>query len=112
MKDYLIHRHPRTHHVEVSVVRLGEDGKPDPDQPTYVLPHLVKHSPTGFEYGYMGSGPSDLARSIVGDWMGTDDPDPRFYMAVKKMLIAPLPQEEDFHVVTSAPLRFLLGDPA
>jgi hypothetical protein len=29
------------------------------------LPHVVRHSPTGFEWGYSGSGPADLALSIV-----------------------------------------------
>lgn len=29
------------------------------------LPHVVKHSPSGFEWGYNGSGPSDLALSLL-----------------------------------------------
>lgn len=29
------------------------------------IQHVVKHSPTGMEFGYGGSGPSDLARSIL-----------------------------------------------
>ncbi len=29
------------------------------------LPHVVHHSPTGFEWGYGGSGPADLALSIL-----------------------------------------------
>jgi len=28
------------------------------------LPHVVRHSPTGFQFGYAGSGPADLALSI------------------------------------------------
>lgn len=32
------------------------------------LPHIVKHSPTGFEKGYGGSGPADLAFSILTHW--------------------------------------------
>jgi hypothetical protein len=31
------------------------------------LPHVAVHSPTGFEVGYGGSGPADLALSIVAD---------------------------------------------
>ena len=38
---------------------------------TYSLPHDVRHSPDGFEYGYAGSGPSELARCILLD-MGFD----------------------------------------
>lgn len=35
------------------------------DGGTYPLPHIVRHSPTGFEMGYCGSGPADLALSIL-----------------------------------------------
>ena len=34
------------------------------------LRHHVKHSPTGMEWGYAGSGPSDTARSILIDVFG------------------------------------------
>ena len=32
------------------------------------LPHVVSESPSGFEYGYQGSGPTDLALSILAEW--------------------------------------------
>lgn len=35
---------------------------------SYGLPHIVHHSPTGFEFGYLGSGPADLALSILADY--------------------------------------------
>jgi hypothetical protein len=54
------------------------------------LPHLVYHSPDGFEWGYAGSGPSDLARSIVGYLLGEDEPSARVYQHVKAKLIAPI----------------------
>lgn len=34
------------------------------------LPHVIYHSPTGFEWGYGGSGPADLALSILADYFG------------------------------------------
>lgn len=34
----------------------------------YKLPHAALHSPTGFECGYGGSGPADLAASILADF--------------------------------------------
>jgi hypothetical protein len=34
------------------------------------LPHYVYHSPTGFSWGYLGSGPSELARCILRDHLG------------------------------------------
>ncbi len=41
----------------------------DDDRP---LPHVVHHSPTGFEWGYGGSGPADLALSILA-WVIGDE---------------------------------------
>ena len=62
------------------------------------LPHLMKHSPYGFQWGYGGDGPSDLARSIVGFLTNDPNPDPRVYQKVKWKLIAT--QEGDL-LVTS-----------
>jgi len=36
------------------------------------LRHRVYHSPTGFNWGYGGSGPADLARSILWDLIGAE----------------------------------------
>lgn len=38
------------------------------------LKHRVYHSPAGFEWGYGGSGPADLARSILWDYLGKEPP--------------------------------------
>lgn len=42
------------------------------DKKSYPLPHKVYHSPTGFEIGYGGSGPADLALSILADVYSED----------------------------------------
>ncbi|HUS48921.1 MAG TPA: DUF6166 domain-containing protein [Candidatus Paceibacterota bacterium] len=34
----------------------------------YEVKHIVRHSPDGFQWGYGGSGPSDLALSILTDY--------------------------------------------
>jgi hypothetical protein len=34
------------------------------------LPHYKRHSPAGFEWGYSGSGPADLARCLIIDALG------------------------------------------
>lgn len=51
--------------------RVGFDGFVQVDGGPGVIPqpllHVVKHSPTGLEWGYAGSGPADLARSILLD---------------------------------------------
>ena len=41
------------------------------DGSTTTLEHHRKHSPAGFEWGYLGSGPAELARCLVIDHMGT-----------------------------------------
>src|SRR5713226_1143049 len=40
--------------------------------PPYRLPHANLHSPTGFECGYGGSGPADLAASILADFFNVN----------------------------------------
>jgi hypothetical protein len=37
---------------------------------TTLLRHCVYHSPAGFNVGYGGSGPADLALSILADFLG------------------------------------------
>jgi hypothetical protein len=39
-------------------------------QEVEALKHVVLHSPTGMEWGYGGSGPADLALSILTDLLG------------------------------------------
>lgn len=39
----------------------------DTDGEVNTLRHVVHHSPTGFEWGYAGSGPAELARCILLD---------------------------------------------
>ena len=56
---------------------------------SYHLPHVVRHSPDGFNWGYRGSGPADLARSILVDLAGTD-PEPGTYHAFKDHFLAGL----------------------
>lgn len=53
-------------HGEVSVVveNVGDDG-PSERRP---LAHISYHSPDGFEWGYAGSGPADLALAILADY--------------------------------------------
>lgn len=62
----------------------------DPDGKVTQVPHLVRHSPDGFEFGYSGSGAADLARSIVGREMGLEDPPPVIYQGFNQAFIAPL----------------------
>jgi hypothetical protein len=40
-------------------------------EPVGIVPHLIKHSPTGMNWGYSGSGPADTARSLLIEAMGS-----------------------------------------
>jgi len=51
------------------------------------LEHHIYHSPTGFNWGYGGSGPADLARSILWDFIGTE-PNPRLYQDFKFQFVS------------------------
>jgi len=59
---------------------------------TRPLRHIVYHSPTGMEWGYGGSGPSDLARSILADFAGVKVAD-TFYQDFKWDFIAKQPEK-------------------
>lgn len=48
------------------VVHVAEEGKVGMD--SYPLHHICRHSPDGFQWGYGGSGPADLALAILSDY--------------------------------------------
>ncbi len=77
----------RTYSVARCSVRTPNKGHQAP------LPHLVHHSPDGFEWGYNGSGPADLARSIVGLILRESIPHPLLYQAVKQRCLSMMPEE-------------------
>lgn len=56
---------------------------------------LRNHSPTGFSWGYGGSGPAQLALALIADVVG-DDPDKihSAYQCFKREVIACLEQNE------------------
>ncbi|MBW2561380.1 MAG: hypothetical protein JRE40_11065 [Deltaproteobacteria bacterium] len=60
-------------------------------QPAYVdgrpLKHVVRHSPDGFQWGYGGSGPSDLALSILTDCLGKELAE-KYYQQFKRDFVA------------------------
>lgn len=56
------------------------------------LYHYVDSSPTGFAWGYSGSGPTDLARSMLADRLGYV-PQSAVYITFRDEIIASLPDE-------------------
>lgn len=53
----------------------------------YALPHIPKHSPDGFQWGYGGSGPSDAALAILSDCIGFDEAQ-KYYQSFKFEFVA------------------------
>jgi hypothetical protein len=49
---------------------------------------LRNHSPTGFEWGYCGSGPAQLALAILAEHLGNDDAALNLYQDFKWACIA------------------------
>jgi hypothetical protein len=52
---------------------------------------LWNHSPTGFEWGYGGSGPAQLALAILVDHLDNDDEAVTLHQDFKRTVVADLP---------------------
>ncbi len=52
---------------------------------------LRSHSPAGFEWGYGGSGPAQLALALAADVLGDDESALAVYQRLKFRVIARLP---------------------
>jgi hypothetical protein len=57
---------------------------------------VVNHSPTGFCWGYAGSGPAQLALAILLDYLSDRSYALLIYQEFKSKVIARLPMDEDF----------------
>src|ERR1700731_504403 len=55
---------------------------------------LFNHSPTGFSWGYTGSGPAQLALALLADALGDDDLAVRLHQASKFRVVACGPEGE------------------
>lgn len=53
---------------------------------------LRNHSPTGFEWGYGGSGPAQLALALAADVLGDDDAAQEVYQRLKFRVVGRLPE--------------------
>lgn len=96
MKTYYLFRMTQGPVVEV------EEIEGDPlRRKTYRLRHVLRHSPTGLEFGYAGSGPADTALSILTDLVGRGIAN-RHYQHFKFEFIARDRQEL---IITEAEIR-------
>jgi hypothetical protein len=55
---------------------------------------LFNHSPTGFSWGYGGSGPAQLALALLADALGDDDLAVRLHQFFKSRVVACWPEGE------------------
>jgi Family of unknown function (DUF6166) len=55
---------------------------------------LSNHSPTGFSWGYGGSGPAQLAVALLADALGDDDRAIRLHQCFKFKVVACWPEGE------------------
>lgn len=71
-------------HGDLSVTVDGEPLNPRLD--------LCNHSPSGFEWGYGGSGPAQLALALLADALGNDAAATHWYQDFKHTVVANLHQ--------------------
>ncbi len=79
-------------------------------QESYILRHMIVHSPSGLSWGYQGSGAADLALSVLADYLGEvaaipahERYDPRVADEIKRTGAWLLHQEFKRDVVASLP---------
>ncbi|MCI0540853.1 MAG: DUF6166 domain-containing protein [Verrucomicrobiales bacterium] len=63
---------------------------------------IRSHSPTGFEWGYDGSGPAQLALALLADALGNDELAQNHYQQFKRNVISQLP---DTWMLTASEIR-------
>lgn len=68
---------------------------------------LFNHSPTGFEWGYAGSGPAQTALAILADATGDDQLALRLHQRFKFDRIATLQRDKDWSMTQNAVLAFV-----
>jgi hypothetical protein len=81
--------HGRQRRHEHEVLCVDQEG----ELPLY---HAVEHSPTGYAWGYLGAGPTDLAQSLLLDRLGYV-PQHRIVFAFRNEVVAQL---DDSFVLT------------
>ena len=71
-------------------VEVGEGARPRPLNPRL---DLGNHSPAGFDWGYGGSGPAQLALALLADATGADAQAVHLHRAFKWAVTARIPQD-------------------
>lgn len=69
----------------------------------------VCHSPTGFNWGYVGSGPAQLAYAMLRDYGLTKEDVMTIYMAFKNDIIARFDVDGNFEITSNNIDRWLFS---
>lgn len=85
-------RAPATHCCVVTVSVEGAARALDPRL------DLANHSPTGFEWGYLGSGPAQLALAMLADALANDERALKLYQRFKLNYVANLKRDEPWAI--------------
>jgi len=88
------------------LVLAWEGGHPRPLDPA-PSQALRNHSPDGFEWGYEGSGPAQLALALLLDCLGDEDEALEHYQAFKRAHLAPLGRDEAWEITSAQVEEFL-----
>jgi len=96
------------------IVRIWHGNGP-PGRTLPMRRDLFNHSPTGFEWGYSGSGPAQLALALLADVLGDDDLAIHLHQDFKRACIARLERNDrwrmteqeirDWVALTPKPIR-------
>ena len=87
----VLYRDGMTHGEASVVVQNVVDGGPSDRRP---LTHAPYHSPDGFEWGYAGSGPADLALALLADYF---DESAEFVLAALRSIWTPRSKAAALH---------------
>ena len=88
------------------LVLAWEGGHPRPLDPA-PSQALRNHSPDGFEWGYAGSGPAQLALALLLDCLGDEDEALECYQVFKLAFLASLGRDEAWEITSAQVEEFM-----
>lgn len=95
MRTELLNSLPTELHI-IGIHEIGEVGINDEYLDARYSQKICNHSPTGFNWGYGGSGPAQLALAILMKYLPVEEAY-EYYQDFKFLFVANLPQT-DFNV--------------
>jgi Family of unknown function (DUF6166) len=87
----------------IARVQVQEDGRSYPLDPRL---DVWNHSPTGFEWGYGGSGPAQLALAILCECLEYVDQAVALHQVFKRRVVARLPRNSAWEISKQQVLRW------